>query len=198
MTFASHERTGKGAVDAASSAALRVRVLVTLVAFMTLVAGGEHTLVAADVVVSEIHYHPLASEGEIEFIELENTTSRAIDLSGWAFTEGIAYEFPEGTVIEPHGLIVLCRDPDTLARSFGLDPSALHWWFGASLDNGGERLVLVDLEGRIVEEVEYDDDAPWDRDADGFGPSLERVCLEAPADLPNNWVADIERRPTPL
>ena len=49
--------------------------------------------------------------------------------------------------------------------------------------------MLANGFGAVVEAVLYDDDAPWDFLADGFGPSLERVCLTAGALLPENWRA---------
>lgn len=37
----------------------------------------------ADVVISEIHYHPASEDIREDFIELLNTRTGAVDLTGW-------------------------------------------------------------------------------------------------------------------
>ncbi len=56
-------------------------------------------LYAADgVVINEILYNPSDEYStDYEYVELYNPTSQSIDLSGYAFTDGIAYRFPSGT-----------------------------------------------------------------------------------------------------
>jgi hypothetical protein len=52
------------------------------------------------VTINEIHYHP-ALTGEAEWVELHNQMVVRVDVSGWSFTEGIDFTFPEGSVMEP-------------------------------------------------------------------------------------------------
>lgn len=52
------------------------------------------------VTINEIHYHP-ALAGEPEWVELHNQMVVRVDVSGWSFTEGIDFTFPEGSVMEP-------------------------------------------------------------------------------------------------
>ena len=72
-------------------------------------------LLAADVVISEIMYHPYAAShqpeplGE-EFIELHNRGDAAADLSGWKFTDGVSFEFPD-VALAPGGYLVVPADP---------------------------------------------------------------------------------------
>ena len=69
-------------------------------------------------------------------------------------------------------------------------------WTG-SLQDSGERLQLErpdapDTNGFgwiVVEELRYNDKAPWPPAADGSGPSLQRVSASAYADDPARWTA---------
>ena len=56
-----------------------------------------------------------------------------------------------------------------------VDPSLIAGQFTGSLDNGGERITVVDADGTRLIDFTYDDDAPWPRQADGLGPSLELI-----------------------
>jgi len=69
--------------------------------------------------------------------------------------------------------------------------------FGGALQDSGERLKLErpdvpDTNGFgyiVVDEVRYNDKAPWPPGADGSGPSLQRLTISAYGDDPNNWTA---------
>src|SRR5258705_460228 len=48
-------------------------------------------------------------------------------------------------------------------------------YFADSLNNGGERLAILDSAGNTVTSVNYDDDNGWPAGADGAGASLEII-----------------------
>lgn len=108
-----------------------------------------------------------------EFVELKNTGATPLNLSGARFTDGLKYDFPEGAVLGPGQFWVLTphrsnfrdRQPAVSVRGFYL----------GRLDNGGERLTLVDYFGNLVTTVQYSDAAPWPASADGLGYSLVPV-----------------------
>jgi len=152
---------------------------------------------AFDIRISEIHYNPVESAA-LEFIELHNPGTSPVDMSRWAFVKGIRYEFEEGARIEPGEYLVVCKFPETVAAFYGIPESPLHTWLDSTLDNGGERIELVDAMGALVDSVDYDDDPPWDTDADARGPSLERLCMSTDSNHPSNWVAAAGGEPTPL
>ena len=60
-------------------------------------------------VISEIHYHPPFGEEDLQFIEISNDSSTPQDLSGWRFVEGISFKFPQGTILQGDGILVVCR-----------------------------------------------------------------------------------------
>ncbi len=142
----------------------------------------------AAAVFSELMYHP--SQGrDYEYIELA-TTGEAVNLSGWSLGGGVLYTFAAGAEIPAGGRIVACASRAAFLRAYpDADPARVHGDWRGSLADGGDGVVLANGFGAVVETVLYDDDAPWDFLADGFGPSLERVCLTAGALLPENWRA---------
>ena len=128
------------------------------------------------IVVSEIMYHPQDpppsspySDDDFEFLEILNAESTPVDLSGYRFTDGIQYRFPEGTVIEPEERLVIVKNAAAFAERYGTAITPLGSYDG-NLDNDGERLAL---EGALLEEIfvcTYDD--AWDELTDGQGFSL--------------------------
>jgi hypothetical protein len=159
-----------------------------LVAACLLVPGGAGLGGEPGVRFSEIHYHP-AEAAWLEFIEIHNGGEAPADLLGWSFSAGIRHAFTRSTVIPPGGFLVIARNAEALAAHHGLSRETLAGDFEGALDNGGERLALVDGAGRLVEEVTYRDGWPFDAAADGGGPSLQRLCFELPANAPFNWRA---------
>ena len=69
--------------------------------------------------------------------------------------------------------------------------------YSGQLDNGGERIQLVDSYGGIILEFTYDDEAPWPTQADGQGRSLEVVDPGGNYNDPANWRASAVPGGTP-
>ena len=90
---------------------------------------GEHSF--SGLIINEIHYNPLdgfdANTGEsingknFEFIELLNISQVDIDISGYLFTRGVDYEFPQGTIIQPNEYLVLAEDKSSFKDRYGYD-----------------------------------------------------------------------------
>lgn len=142
------------------------------------------------VVINEIMYHPPGDEENTEFIELYNLSESPVDISGWQFTNGIQYAFPEGTVIESNSYLVVCKELSAFRSVYGEEPAAVGN-YDASLSNRGERVTLSDGTQEIVDSVRYRDRSPWPVDPDGYSSSLERICPSAKSNA-RNWA------PSPL
>ena len=129
------------------------------------------------VAINEIMYN--ASTPGASFIEIYNrNTTTSFDLSNYRL-DGVGYTFPEGAIIPASGYLVLVADRAGFAAAYGAAIIVFDQYPG-TLDNGGERLQLVrpgatPAEDFIIDEVKYDDDAPWPVTADGFGPSLQLI-----------------------
>jgi hypothetical protein len=102
-------------------------------------------------------------------LELKNIGPSPIDLSGARFTDGIDYSFPVRTILNPASFIVLVSNPHQFTQRYGFSPFAQYDGF---LANEGESIVLVDVSNDTLLYVEYDDQPPWPKSADGIGHSL--------------------------
>ncbi|MFZ5482403.1 MAG: lamin tail domain-containing protein, partial [Myxococcota bacterium] len=127
---------------------------------------------------SEIHYHP-ASGDDAEWIELHNPMALDVDLSGWSLAEGVAYTFPEGTVIAAGDLLVVSGP-----------------WDGDLADDG-ETIELRNNGGRRIDAVTYGDDDPWPVAPDGSGLSLAKMDAGAASDHAESWTASAQLGGTP-
>ncbi len=125
-----------------------------------------------DIVINEIMYHPGDTNTGGEFIELLNRGDVEVDLGGWSFTEGISYTFPSPALIKAGSFVVICADLNS-AKAFYSLTSAFGPFLSGQLDNGGEKLTLVDRSLQVIDSITYDDISPWPTIPDGLGPSLE-------------------------
>src|SRR4030095_7462422 len=146
--------------------------------------------------ITEIMYNPPGGNAH-EFIEIQNTGTTPVDLSGWYF-QGIEFYFPLGTILNAGARLVLAnndgRSGAFAAQYPGVTPFG---WFGGSLDNSGERIALFDATGRIISAVTYDDTIPWSTSPDGGGYSLEIVDANGDPNDPSNWKASNGLKGTP-
>ncbi len=141
------------------------------------------------VVISEILYHPATDPAREEFLELANLCPQPAMLEGWMIQGLGGYTFGPGAVIEANGYVVLAEDEAVFEAACGFAPDFVYP--DASLSNGGELLRLTAPDGRVVDEVAYDDVPPWPVTPDGLGPSMEVVDPSMPNDTPRNWHASI-------
>ena len=153
-------------------------------------------LAAPDSVVTlnEVFYHPPdplppATAAAPEWIELHNQMSSRVDLGGWSLRGGIAYTFPEGTVMEPGAYLVV-------SAAAGSPPGALGPFTG-KLDNAGEEVRLHERWGRMMDRVSYEDGGPWPAAADGSGPTLAKRAPDDGSEGAASWTASIQSGGTP-
>ena len=140
-------------------------------------------LAKGSVVINEIYYKPADKTFPEEFIEICNRNPSPVNLSGWRFSQGIEYTFPEGTVLEAGGHLVLAENPATLQTVFSA--ASLGPYIGR-LANDGEKLVLRDRQDEIVDEVEYGGEFPWPVEG-GNGGSIELIHPALDNNLGGSW-----------
>ncbi|MCE9613576.1 MAG: lamin tail domain-containing protein [Lentisphaerae bacterium] len=158
------------------------------------------------VIINEIMYHPISGDSDDEYVELYNQDSNAVDVGYWRFVSGIDYTLPPGTVIPPHGYLVVARNvTNLLARYSALGPGHAVGDFSGRLADGGERVALARPDDLAlpyedfvpVNEVCYGDGREWGRWTDGGGSSLELVDPRADNRLPMNWAGSDETTKAP-
>lgn len=132
------------------------------------------------IVINEIMYDAPSDQGTGEFIELYNRGNEVVDLSGWKISDGVDFDFPSGTTLEPGGYLVIAADAACLNAAHG-NLSAIGNWDGGLRDSG-ELIRIEDANGNLVDEVDYLPEGDWPNLADGDGSSME---LRHP-DMDNN------------
>lgn len=150
--------------------------------FILLLATG--TWAASEVVIHEVHYDPADETSAEEFIELHNTGSSTVDLSGWTLAEAVDFTFPAGTGIPAGGYLVVAEDPATLTSIHGVSSEG-PWEKG--LNNDGETIELLDALGAEIDRVDYQSGFPWPTGARGGGGSMELVHPALDNDLGGSW-----------
>jgi hypothetical protein len=123
---------------------------------------------------TEVMFNPpgsaLLDGDEFEFLELKNTGTNQLNLSGLTFSDGINFTFTNGTLLGPSSFFVLARNPTAFAQRYpGVSFQGV---FSGRLDNGGERISLSHPLGSTIFSVNYDDSVPWPLTADNYGFSL--------------------------
>ena len=140
----------------------------------------------AVVVFNEVQFNPPGVSEAGEWIELFNQMGIKTDLSGWRI-DGIDYVFPVGTVIDPGGFLVVAKSP--LAGQLGP--------FLGSIDNGGERLRLINQGDRLMDELDFGDNGRWPAAADGSGATLAKLRPYTANKPPENWAVSQQVGGTP-
>lgn len=107
----------------------------------------------------EIDFNPASHNQAEEFIQLVNTNSFAVDLSGWRLTGGIEFEFVGGTVIPTNSALYLSPSPAAFrARTTGPRGGQtlfVHGPYRGQLSARGETLRLFNDLGREVSSFTY-------------------------------------------
>ncbi|MEZ6101530.1 MAG: lamin tail domain-containing protein [Pirellulaceae bacterium] len=139
------------------------------------------------VVFNELMYEPRETDGTGtgEWVELYNQMSVDMDLSAWSLDGGIAYTFPEGTIVPGGGFVVIAAEPGDFRIATGI--ADVHGPFVGNLANGGERLELRDRTGRLMNTVDYRDGGSWPVAAAGSGATLAKLSPTAASELASNW-----------
>lgn len=159
------------------------------------------------VVITEIMYHP---ETDHEFLELANISASPVLLYDPANPThtwkvgGIGFQFPPDNVTLNVGeVILLVRDtitPADFRTTYGVPGNVQAFSYDGKLDNGGEKITLRrpdqpvatgsnagEVPYIVVDQVKYDDKAPWPKEPDGTGPSLERITSESYGNEVTSW-----------
>ncbi len=172
-------------------------------------------------VINEIMYRPGTTYPEntsLEFIEIYNPDSTAVDISGWAITTGADYTFPASTTLAAGGYLVVASNPTALKAASATAAAANvfgPWKTGATLANKGETITLSQPGSTsgtwtTVDAVDYANEGDWatrTRDslggwswvsaADSAGSSLEKRNPTLSKNTGQNWGSSTAAGGTP-
>lgn len=166
-------------------------------------------------VFNQIMYHP--DEFNYEFVEIVNTSAATVNL--WATDNpsntwkinGIGFKFPENVSVASGASIFIIEDSVAIAdfrAKYSIDAGTQVFNMGGKLSNDGENIQILKpaeeyvknyettFEYILIEEVRYNDKAPWSINADGNGTGLARIDMATFANDPANWADGSEIAPS--
>jgi hypothetical protein len=118
-----------------------------------------------------------ASNPEInEFIEITNPGDKEIDISGYKFTKGITFQFPETTFIKAGEKIYVVYNAND---NFWINSALkVYQWESGRLADEGEAIQLENPYGIIMDKVFYNADESWPDIAENEGLTLAAENLD--------------------
>jgi len=120
------------------------------------------------IIINEIHYNP-ANRDDYEFIELYNAGKSSANVSGFRFTDGIDFIFPQGSSIAAGEYVVIAKN----ASIYSNQGYQVFEWIGESLSNSWANIQFETGQGTFVDLVSYSKEHGWVSSPNGNGPSLE-------------------------
>ena len=140
--------------------------------------------------ISELMYNvgPVANASDLEFVEIYNPTSTAVDLNRWRLSGGVDFDFstlaPADRMLGARQtLVVVSFDPNDPANAGRLTAFRSHYGIGTAVKIvGGYSGKLSDL-GETVRLLDYDEPPLED-------PSLYPSLLEDEVAYSNTWGAN--------
>ncbi|MBI5387222.1 MAG: lamin tail domain-containing protein [Verrucomicrobia bacterium] len=130
--------------------------------YTTLVASGSYIApqpTNATVLLGQVEYNPASGDQAQEYIQLRNTNSYSVDLSGWRLTGAVDYKFKGGVVIPTNGTLYVSPDVNAFrARTSGPRGGQglfVQGNYQRQLSARGEAVQLVDATGRLVAATNY-------------------------------------------
>jgi len=167
------------------------------------------------ILITEVLYDPdISSEPDGEWVEIYNSGDQETNLDclmigdeeTFGGTEGMM-TFPQGYTIQPGQVIVIANQADSFLDNFGFYPdfeirdsidivpnliNSPQWASGSiSLSNSGDDLILMDLSGKRLDEVSWEDSTfAFQPPVPGVDPdhSISRQPADRDTDSADDWV----------
>jgi hypothetical protein len=140
-----------------------------------------------DVVINEFICDPTPFVGlaEAEFVELFNTSSNYIDISGWKLGDASSFGTIGSHIIGPGEYALLVST--TSSNLFTFYPNVVEVTSFPSLNNSGDDIILQDANEVVIDELTYDLTWYQDEAKEDGGYSIEQINPYASCVNSNNW-----------
>jgi hypothetical protein len=129
----------------------------------------------SDIRINEIMYNPPGTDADLEWIELYNNDTTAINITGWKFYEADTNHrltFVQGSMVIPVTGYAIIADNATAFLNEHPECKCTVMDSTFSLRNSDEYIALKNATSNLVDEVTYN--SSWG--ADGNGKTLERTA----------------------
>jgi hypothetical protein len=146
---------------------------------------------ADSLVINEINYNSSTTVDPEDWVEFYNPHEYYLDIANWSFKDNDdthLFTFPAGTMIEPFGYLVLCRDSANFHEVFP-DVGNYIGEMDFGLSSAGELIRVYDSAGALIDTVHFGVTDPWPPEPNGNGPTLELKFWQYDNALPQSWVA---------
>jgi hypothetical protein len=153
-------------------------------------------ILIGDIVINELMYDPISGNDDDQYIELYNKGTNTINLSGWQFSAGVTFTFPNNLTLAPNGYLVVTRNlTNILSKYSNLTVASTVGNYAGKLSHEGELLALAMPQSYYgsntiyVEEdrVAYGAGGRWGEWSAGGGSSLELIDPHSNHRLAANW-----------
>jgi len=177
---------------------LRNTILLGLLVLALLLSSQLSPLIGASsptILISEVLYDPPGTEPNDEWIEIFNNTSSPMELTDWTISDNLSTDVISPTVTIPvGGCVVIAASEDFYTNYPGFTGDIVFvadGRIGNGLGNAGDRLVLKDSEGTVIDQMSYGTDTtvfdPACPDV-AEGHSLERSPANVDTDTAEDWI----------
>ncbi len=131
--------------------------------------------------VTEVMYNPIGGK-DYEFIELYNSGSEILDLSGLKMVEDevILFDFTNSpiTSLAPDDYVLIVENLAAFSSRYDISDMNIAGEYSGKLSNSGETLTFTGMWDSPILSFEYNDSRGWPLAADGAGHSI----------VPEDWV----------
>ena len=141
-------------------------------------------------------------QNSLEWVELFNRGTNAINLNGWHISKGVKFALPNVT-IPAGGYLVISANTNAFSARYPGVGNVIGNWLGV-LSNNGDTLELERPDGTVEDTVSYASEGDWAirqrgpfdlghfgwewfTEADGLGKSLELRNPDMPNKYGQNW-----------
>jgi hypothetical protein len=147
--------------------------------------------------ISEIMYNPVGP-GAVQFVELTNTGTVPLKLDGAYFEDQMPFDrFTFGsTLLRPREFVVVTNRMAEFQSLYGMNV-AVAGQFTGSLNDDGERVLLKDAAGNVIQDFTFGKTPPWPTLPNGGGVSLEILLTGGNYSAPSNWRQGMEANGSP-
>jgi hypothetical protein len=122
------------------------------------------------IAITEVHWNAPVDQGGIdgEFIEIMNTATQAVDVSGMFFESSLSFTFPENIILAAGEIILLVREP----AFFSHLPVRVFDWGSTDLFKRYPLILRLPGSNEVVDYTWHLREAGWPAGSDGEGYSL--------------------------
>jgi hypothetical protein len=143
-------------------------------------------------VINELMYAPEPQRSE--WIELQNISGMALDLSGWTFCDGTGLADTTRRLTLPpmsvssRQFVILAADSSIFFENIPTSAPIVVWnSTPITCNNTGDSLAVFDADRHLIDRLDYR--SSWGNSA---GISLERISISAPTNDRLNWASSLD------